>query len=110
MEHAPLLEDLRFSGTRAGPKGSLVRRAGGYRHLRIIGLWWVVDVDGCLAWGCAVLVRARDRRGRNGRWCVVAFAGCVRVLVVGGHYVCRMYLSSLITYTYMCVYKRPIYP
>lgn len=25
MEHAPLLEDLRFSGTRAGPKGSLVR-------------------------------------------------------------------------------------
>jgi len=25
MEHAPLLEDLRFSGTRAGPKGSMVR-------------------------------------------------------------------------------------
>jgi hypothetical protein len=25
MEHTPLLEDLRFSGTRAGPKGSLVR-------------------------------------------------------------------------------------
>jgi hypothetical protein len=30
MEHAPLLEDLRFSGTRAGPKGSLVSEGGSW--------------------------------------------------------------------------------